>query len=331
MQPKPTLLQTVQHNLRLRQASPRTEEAYLGWIRRYVRFHGRRHPRELGVVEIRAFLTHLAVEGRMASATVAQARAALLFLYRQVLDLELDGVEALPRGRRPMRLPVVLTPDEVAAVLGRLPGVSRLVGLLLYGGGLRLMEALTLRVKDLDLARGELRLRRAKGAKDRVTVLPAVVRPALVRHLERVKAQHQRDLAAGAGRVALPGALARKYPHAAASWPWQWVFPATRQYQDRDTGERRRHHLHTSVVQRAMARAVREAGLSKRASCHTLRHSFATHLLEGGADIRTVQELLGHTDVRTTMLYTHVLNLGGLGVRSPADRLNLGSAAAFTE
>ena len=247
MQPKPTLLQAVQHNPRLRQASPRTEEAFLGWIRRYVRFHRRRHPRELGVVEIRAFLTHLAVEGRMASATV-------------------------------------------------------LVGLLLYGGGLRLMEALTLRVKDLDLERGELRLRRAKGAKDRVTVLPAVVRPVLVRHLERVKVQHQRDLAAGAGQVVLPGALARKYPHAAASWPWQWVFPATRQYWDRETGERRRHHLHQSMVQRALARAVREAGLSKRASCHTLRHSFAAHLLESGADIRTVQELLGHTDVKTTML-----------------------------
>ncbi len=331
MQPKPTLLQTVQHNLRLRQASPRTEEAYLQWIRRFVRFHGRRHPRELGVVEIRAFLTHLAVEGQMASSTVAQARAALLFLFRQVLGMELDGVDALPRGRRPLRLPVVLTPEEVAAVLGRLTGTSWLVGVLLYGGGLRLMEALTLRVKDLDLARGELRLRRAKGAKDRVTVLPAVVRPALVRHLERVKAQHQRDLVAGTGRVALPGALARKYPHAAASWPWQWVFPATRPYQDRDTGERRRHHLHPSVVQRAMTQAVREARLSKRASCHTLRHSFATHLLEGGADIRTVQELLGHTDVRTTMLYTHVLNRGGLGVRSPADRLDLAGGAVFTD
>lgn len=331
MRAKPKLLSAVRENLRLLQASPKTEKAYVSWIRRYVRFHGLRHPGGLGVEAIRAFLVHLAMERHLASATVAQARSALIFLYRRVLDLPVAGVEAIPAGRRPVRLPEVLTGAEVALVLGRLRGVPRLVALLLYGGGLRLQEALTLRVKDVDLDRGELRLRRAKGAKDRVTVLPKVAVADLGRQLAWVRLQHERDLAAGVGRVALPGALARKYPNAAAEWPWQWVFPATRHYVDRETGERRRHHLHPSVIQRAMATAVREAGLSKRAGCHTLRHSFATHLLEAGADIRTIQELLGHKDVTTTMQYTHVLNRGGRGVRSPADLLGLDLPAVLTD
>lgn len=327
-QPKAKLLQTLRAKLRLGHFSPRTEQAYVSWVRRFVRDQGLRHPRGLGEREVTAFLTRLAVEGRVAASTQAQALAALLFLYRHVLERPLEGLGRVPRGRMPVRLPVVLTADEVERVLGCLAGTSRLVALLLYGSGLRLMEALTLRVKDLDLARGEIRVRRAKGARDRVTVLArSVVRP-LAEHLERVRRLHQRDLEAGAGAVELPGALRRKYPTAARSWPWQWVFPAVRRYRDRESGEVRRHHLHETAVQRAMAEAVRRSGIGKRATCHTLRHSFATHLLEGGYDIRTVQELLGHRDVSTTMLYTHVLNRGGLAVRSPADGLGAGRPAA---
>jgi integron integrase len=280
-------------------------------------------PRELHEADVSRFLTHLAVEGRVAAATQAQALAAVLFLYRHVLDRPLKGLASVPRARAPVRLPVVLSRTEVQSVLGALDGTPQLIGRLLYGSGLRLLEALTLRVKDIDLERGEIRVRRAKGARDRVTVLPDRLRVTLAEHLERVRRQHERDLDEGAGSVALPDALRRKYPQAARSWPWQWVFPARRRHVDSEDGGIRRHHLHESVMQRAMSSAVRRSGIGKRASCHTLRHSFATHLLDGGYDIRTVQELLGHRDVSTTMIYTHVLNKGGLGVRSPMDTLDL--------
>ncbi len=301
-------------------------------MRRFVKYHGTRHPRELGKREVIAFLTYLAVERSLASSTQAQALAALQFLYRHVLDRPLQGLEnAIPRARAPVRLPVVLDEREVARLLMTLDGTPRLIATLLYGTGMRLLECLTLRVQDVDFARGEIRIRGRKGAKDRVTMLPVAGRTELSAHLERVRRQHGRDLASGGGTVELPGALGRKYPSAARSWVWQWVFPATRTYIDRGSGERRRHHLHESAMQRAMAQAVRESGIGKRASCHTLRHSFATHLLEAGYDIRTVQELLGHRDVTTTMVYTHVLNRGGLGVRSPVDRLLAGERAAMRE
>lgn len=332
--PKPRLLQSMRANLRLRHFSPRTEEAYTAWTRRYVRFHQLRHPADLGETEVKAFLIHLAQDRHLAPSTLAQALAALLFLYKEVLGRPLAGLGEMPRARAPTRLPVVLTPEEVRRVLEQMHGITRLAALLLYGSGMRLMECLTLRVKDLDIACGEIRIRRGKGAKDRVTVLPDILRSSLAAQVERVRGLHQRDCGLGenAGWVELPDALSRKYPQAGRSLQWQWVFPARRQYTDPMTGRRQRHHLHESAVQRAMTEAVRRSGITKRATCHTLRHSFATHSLEGGADIRTVQELLGHRDVSTTMLYTHVLNRGGLGVRSPADRGGLADlVAGFAE
>lgn len=305
----------------------RTEEAYVHWARRFVHHYGLCHPRELGEAEVAEFLRYLAQEKQAAAATQTQALSALLFLFREVLGRPLKLSGAVLRARTPTRIPAVLSRPEVERVLVQLAGVYRLVGLLLYGSGMRLTECLSLRVKDFDLARGEIRLRRAKGAKDRVTVLPESLKEPLARHLQRIKAQHAEDLARGAGRVALPGAFGLKAPSAAAAWAWQWVFPASRGYVDQVTGERRRHHLHQSAMQRAMGDAVRRAGVDKRASCHTLRHSFATHLLEAGYDIRTLQELLGHRDVSTTMVYTHVLNRSRLGVRSPLDSMSGGFAA----
>jgi integron integrase len=330
-QSKTRLLSLLRAKLRLGHFSLRTEQAYRGWVVRFVRYHDLRHPREMAEAEVLEFLRHLAEDRHVAAATQEQAIAALQFLYREVLDRPLRLAGRMPRGRVPDRLPAVLTRDEVVRVVGELIGVHRLVALLLYGSGLRLMECLTLRVKDVDLVRGEIRVRRGKGQRDRVTVLPAMILRALEAHLGEVQRRHRRDLSRGAGRVELPGALARKYPRAAESWAWQWIFPAKRQYLDRDTGELRRHHLHATAVQRAVSEAVRRSGIGKRASCHTFRHSFATHLLESGYDIRTVQELLGHRDVSTTMLYTHVLNRGGFGVRSPADQLAGSGLAVFPD
>ena len=318
---KYSLIALVRQRMRLRRLSPRTEEAYVGWIRRFARFHGLRHPRLLGEQEVTAFLTDLAVRQRVSASTQSQALAALLFLYRDVIRAPLPWLNEVVRARRPSRLPNVLTREEVRLVLAEMRGISRLVALLLYGAGLRLMESLSLRVKDLDLERAVLTVRGGKGGRDRVSVLPRSAVAPLTAHLTAVRRQHERDLRAGAGFVVLPDALARKLPSASRAWEWQWVFPATRSYVDRPTSERRRHHLDASVIQRAVSEAARRALLPRRVTCHTFRHSFATHLLEDGYDIRTIQELLGHRDVRTTMIYTHVLNRGGRTVNSPADVL----------
>jgi integron integrase len=307
--------------LRTRHYSRRTEEAYLQWIRRFLVFHNHTHPRELAEGDVNRFLTHLAVKENVAASTQNQALAAVLFLDEHVLQRPLDRIEGVVRARKPKRLPAVLTREEVAAVLAHLDGVPRLVCTLLYGSGLRLLEGLQLRVKDLDFGRGEITVRDGKGQKDRLTVLPEALHEPLEDHLRCVREQHEADLRVELGRAPLPDALARKYPNANREWGWQWVFPACSHYLDPRSGLRHRHHLHESVIQRAVHEAVRRAGLAKPAASHTLRHSFATHLLEDGYGIRTVQELLGHKDVKTTMVYTHVLNRGGLGVHSPLDRL----------
>ena len=320
------LLDQVRQAIRTRHYSYRTEEAYVGWIRRFILFHDKRHPAEMGAIEVSRFLTSLAVDRRVASSTQNQALAAILFLYKDVLDRDPGWLDDVVRAKRPRRLPVVLTRQEIQALLAALEGISWVMGTLLYGSGLRLMECCRLRVKDVDFGRGEVLVREGKGDKDRVTMLPSVVVPKLSAHLEWVRKLHAADLAVGLGRFTLPDALVRKYPLADREWGWQWVFPASTISADPRTGERRRHHLHESVPQRAIREARRLVGIAKPVGPHTLRHCFATHLLEAGYDIRTVQELLGHSDVRTTMVYTHVLNRGGRGVLSPADRLLNGAS-----
>jgi integron integrase len=313
------LLDRVRSAIRTRHYSVRTEKAYLGWIRRFVSAHDGRHPVEMGLPEVARYLAHLAIRSHVSASTQNQAFSALTFLYRDVLERPIEGLEEVARAKRPVRVPLVLSRDEVQAILECLRGTPSLMCALMYGAGLRLLECCRLRIKDVDFARGELVVRDGKGRKDRVTVLPARLAAPLAKHVGRVRVQHAADLAAGAGAVALPDALDRKYANAHREWAWQWVFPADRFYTDPVTGHRRRHHLHETVVQREFATAVRTAKVAKPATCHTLRHSFATHLLESGYDIRTIQELLGHSDVATTMIYTHVLNRGGRGVRSPLD------------
>jgi len=319
--PAPRLSERAREAMRLRHFSPRTEQAYLGWMRRYHEFHGRRDPAGLGPEHLTGFLNALATRRHVSASTQNQALAALLFLYRDVLGIQLPWLDELVHAKSPARLPVVLTRDEVRSVLARMAGEPRLMATLLYGCGLRLLECCRLRVKDVDFGRNQISVRRGKGEKDRATMLPLSIKSELALHLERVRAQHERDLGNEAGWVELPGALAKKLPSAGREWPWQWVFPATRHYVERETGQKRRHHLHETVLQHAVRHAVLASGIPKRATCHTFRHSFATHLLEDGSDIRTVQELLGHKDVATTMIYTHVLNRGPAGVQSPADRL----------
>ena len=316
---KPKLLDRVRDVIRRKHFSIRTEQAYTDWIRRFILFHGKRHPREMAEAEVTAFLTHLSRDRNVAASTQNQALSALLFLYKEVLKQEIGWLEGVERSKKPVRLPVVLTRDEVGAVFSGLRGTAKLMAGLLYGSGLRLMECVRLRVKDIDFAYLKITVRDGKGARDRVTMLPVNLAESMQRHLIRVRAQHEQDLAEGFGEVHLPTALARKYANASRQWAWQYVFPSTRVAVDPRSGKKQRHHLAESVLQRALKEAVAASGISKFATCHSLRHSFATHLLENGYDIRTVQELLGHKDVSTTMIYTHVLNKPGLGVKSPLD------------
>lgn len=319
MEPKVKLLDQMRQVLRLKHLSIRTEEAYTSWVRRFILFHHKRHPQEMGAAEIRAFLSHLATHEHVAAATQNNALNALLFLYRHVLHQAFPQLDNLERAKRPHRLPTVFTREEVHAVLAQLSGMTSLMACLLYGAGLRLMECLRLRVKDIDVASHQITVRDGKGAQDRLTMLPQGLEESLRRHLAKVQLVHEEDLLAGYGAVYLPYAFARKEPGAAKAWHWQYVFPAAKRALDPRSGVERRHHISASVLQKAVKEALRRTGIQKRGSCHTLRHSFATHLLEDGYDIRTVQALLGHKDVATTRIYTHVLQRGGRGVRSPLD------------
>lgn len=321
MTQSPKLLDQVRDKLRVKHYAIRTEQSYVDWIKRYIYFHDKTHPKDLGAQDVEAFLTHLAVVGKVAASTQNQAKSALLFLYREVLEIQLPWLDNVTQAKAPKKLPVVLTVAEVQAVLSRLSGSHLLIASLLYGGGMRLMEAVRLRVQDVEFARHEIIVREGKGFKDRVTMLPEAVVVHLKAHLVKVKALHEEDLAQGYGEVYLPFALDKKYPNAGREWGWQYIFPSKNLSVDPRSGKTRRHHLDEKGVQRAMKQAVRDAGLVKPATPHTLRHSFATHLLQSGYDIRTVQELLGHSDVSTTMIYTHVLNKGGRGVASPLDQL----------
>jgi len=316
----PKLIEQVVARLRVKHYSLRTEKVYVDWIKRYIWFHGKRHPQEMGAVEVEAFLSHLAVERSVAASTQNQAKSALLFLYKEVLQIELPWLDNITQAKAPKRLPVVMTEKEVQSVLARMDGSVWLIASLLYGSGLRIMECLRLRVKDVDFARCEILVREGKGFKDRVTILPSSLVQLLKQHLERVKVLHGEDLTKGFGDVYMPMALEKKYPSAGKSWGWQYIFPSRNFSTDPRSGVVRRHHADEKAIQRSMKKAVTAAGITKLATPHTLRHSFATHLLQSGYDIRTVQELLGHSDVSTTMIYTHVLNKGGKGVISPLDR-----------
>lgn len=317
--PTPKLFPMIIERLRVKHYSKRTEEAYVQWIKRYILHHDKRHPRDMGASDVESFLTHLAVARNVSASTQNQAKSALLFLYKEVLEIELPWLDNVTQAKAPKRLPVVLNKQEVQALLNRLDGTTWLIVSLLYGSGLRVMECLRLRVKDIDFVKREILVREGKGFKDRVTMLPAALVEPLKQHLVRVQALHEEDLAAGFGEVFMPMALDKKYPNAGREWAWQYVFPSIKRSIDPANNVIRRHHADEKTVQRAVKKAAKTANIAKLATPHTMRHSFATHLLEGGQDIRTVQELLGHADVSTTMIYTHVLNKGGLAVASPLD------------